>query len=428
MPSRFNARELIGGANRFLGFGLSMAVLAAGSLIAIPSMVAASGPHAWGMIASGQALGAVAAVAVAWGWGMSGPAVIARAGERERLSEYASSMVCRLVIAPPICAAAFGLAWLIAGRHGLVAGVGALSTATVGLTANWYFVGLARPYALLFGETVPRIGGTIVGIVLMRTGSSALIGVLWQLIGMLAAFVVCSVWILAPWDSARRSLITVRPVRATLWGQRNGFAATILSAVYSALPITLVTLFAPGLQPEYAVLDKVQRQVNAGLAPFTVVMQGWIPRGAGRALGGRIRSGLALSLASAAALAAVMIAISRELIDWLGGGAIVPSWQATAVMVAITGVYLFEQTVSKAALPALGLVGVAARATLIGMVVGLLLVVAGLLAWGVVGALLGVLSGIVVRAAIGLVALSRTPAQAAAANTSEPVEIVRNAA
>jgi hypothetical protein len=359
---------------------------------------------------------------------MSGPAVIARAGERERLSEYASSMVCRLVIAPPICAAAFGLAWLIAGRHGLVAGVGALSTATVGLTANWYFVGLARPYALLFGETVPRIGGTIVGIVLMRTGSSALIGVLWQLIGMLAAFVVCSVWILAPWDSARRSLITVRPVRATLWGQRNGFAATILSAVYSALPITLVTLFAPGLQPEYAVLDKVQRQVNAGLAPFTVVMQGWIPRGAGRALGGRIRSGLALSLASAAALAAVMIAISRELIDWLGGGAIVPSWQATAVMVAITGVYLFEQTVSKAALPALGLVGVAARATLIGMVVGLLLVVAGLLAWGVVGALLGVLSGIVVRAAIGLVALSRTPAQAAAANTSEPVEIVRNAA
>lgn len=428
MASRLNIRELVGGASRFLGFGLSMLILAIGSLIAIPSMVTASGPRAWGMVASGQAIGAIAAVAIAWGWGMSGPAAIARADEGDRLTEYASSVVCRLVIAPPICAVAFGLAWAVAGRHGLVAGVGALSTATVGLTANWYFVGLARPYALLFGETVPRIAGTVVGIVLMQTGSSALIGVLWQLIGMVGAFVVCSLWILAPWDRSRRAMTSVRPVRETLWGQRNGFAATILSAVYSALPITLVTVLAPGLQPEYAVLDKVQRQVNAGLAPFTVVMQGWIPRGAARRLGGRIRTGLALSLTSAVALAAVMIAVSRELIHWLGGGTIVPSWQATAVMVAITGVYLFEQTVSKAALPSLGLVGVAARATLIGMVVGLVLVVVGLLAWGIVGALFGVLSGIIVRAVIGLIAIRRAPASEPEAENSETIEMLRNAA
>lgn len=405
------------GLNKIFGFGLSMLLLAVASLAAIPAMVAASGPHAWGMIAAGQSIGAVAAVVVAYGWGMSGPAKIARADFDGRLSEYAESVVCELLIFVPIGLAAFVIAWLIGNDYGLYAGVGALSTASVGLTANWYFIGRAQPYALLVGETLPRIAGTAIGIAFMLTGSTALVGVLWQLFGMVAAFVVCTVWILQPWDAAHRHAVTRRPVTTVLRAQRYGLTATVVSAVYGAAPITIVTLVAPGVQPVYAVLDKVQRQVNAGLSPFTTVMQGWIPRAPKGGLAARIRQALLLSVAFGIVLAAFMLLIGPDLMRWLGGGRIQPGFVALVLMSVIAGTYLFENIVAKAALPALGRLRVAARASIIGMVVGLPLVALGAIVLGAEGALTGILIGIVVRLAIELLAVrSERPVAAPAAD------------
>lgn len=403
------------GLSKIVGFGLSMLLLAVASLVAIPSMVSASGPRAWGMIAAGQAVGAVAAVAVAYGWGMSGPATIARADLKGRLSEYAESVVCELLIFVPLGIIAFGLAWLIGRDYGLYAGVGALSTTSVGLTANWFFIGRAQPYALLIGETLPRVAGTIAGILFMASGATALIGVLWQLIGMLAAFVICTLWILRPWNALHRRSVSRRPVKTVLWAQRHGLTATLVSAVYSAAPITIVTLAAPGVQPVYAVLDKVQRQVNAGLSPFTVVMQGWIPRAARAALSTRIRQAMVLSVVFALALAAFMLLIAQDLMHWLGGGQIEPGFVALVLMSAITGVYLFENIVAKAALPALGELGVAARASIVGMAVGLPLVALGAVLLGAEGALAGILVGILVRLLIELYAVraARRPGEAA---------------
>jgi len=72
-----------------MGYGSSMVLLAITSLLAIPAMVAASGTHAWGAIAVGQSIGGVAAVIIAYGWGLSGPAAIARADQLARMREYA---------------------------------------------------------------------------------------------------------------------------------------------------------------------------------------------------------------------------------------------------------------------------------------------------------------------------------------------------
>lgn len=395
------------GLGKIIGFGLSMVLLAVASLVAIPSMVAASGATAWGMIATGQAVGAVGAVAVAYGWGMSGPARVARADLSRRLSEYVESVVCELLIFVPVGVVVFTVAWLLGREWGLYAGVGALSTATVGLTASWFFVGRAQPYRLLVGETVPRVAGTGIGILFMQTGSSALVGVLWQLIGMVGAFVVCTVWILRPWDAACRAAVHPRSVRTVLWNQRHGLTATLVSAFYAAMPITIVTVLAPAVQPVYAVLDKVQRQVNAGLSPFTVVMQGWIPRAARGALHGRVRRALAVSAVCGVGLAVVMLIITPDLIRWLGGGQIRPASAAIALMVTITGVYLFESVVAKAALPALDRLGLAARASIAGMCVGLPLVAVGAVWLGTEGALAGILIGMVVRLMIELTAVIR---------------------
>jgi O-antigen/teichoic acid export membrane protein len=115
-----------------------------------------------------------------------------------------------------------------------------------------------------------------------------------------------------------------------------------------------------------------------------------------------------MSAASGTALLAVMVALSHLLVRWLGNGAIDPGWLPATLTALLTGVFVFEQTISKAILPALGRVSAAARATAIGGAVGLAAVVIGLQLFGVAGAMAGVLCGVIVRAIIGLRASRQT--------------------
>ncbi|MBC7763969.1 MAG: hypothetical protein H7201_19710, partial [Candidatus Saccharibacteria bacterium] len=119
--TRFNrARK---GLFAIIGYGASMVLLAISSLLAIPSMVAASGPHAWGGTAVGQSIGGVAAVVIAYGWGLSGPAAIARADELGRMREYAESAVAKIMLSLPVASIAFLIAWLVGREFALFAGV-----------------------------------------------------------------------------------------------------------------------------------------------------------------------------------------------------------------------------------------------------------------------------------------------------------------
>lgn len=420
---RIPLRSARAGMVKVFGFGLSMLFLAIASLATIPAMVAASGPAAWGMIAAGQAIGSIAAVGIAYGWELSGPAVIARADAEGRLREYLESVICKLILYLPITGAAFALAWLLGRDLALFAGIGAISTASIGLTSSWFFVGRARPFALLLCETVPRVAGTVVGIVLMVAGSSALTGVVWQLIGMLAAFIVSFSWVVRPWRLQALRAIRRRRIRAVFWAQRHGLAASITTATYGAAPIAIVTIFAPGVQPVYAVLDKVQRQVNVGLSPLTAVIQGWVPRAPRGGLATRVKQAIAFAALFGVILSVGMFLVAPELIGWLGSGQIHPTPLALALMSAITGMFVIESTVSKACLSALGRLDVAARATLTGLVVGLPLVAVGAVAWGAEGALTGIIAGLTVRLGIEIIVLVRTGSKNPDDLTSSPVQV-----
>ncbi|MET4705314.1 O-antigen/teichoic acid export membrane protein [Frigoribacterium sp. UYMn621] len=388
------------------GYGTSMVLLAISSLLAIPAMVAASGAHAWGAIAVGQSIGGVAAVVIAYGWGLSGPAAIARADELGRMKEYSESAVTKILLSVPIAGLAFLLAWLVGRDFAIFAGIGAVSMASIGLTAGWFFVGRGQPWLMLLFETVPRVGGTIVGIWFMTTGSSALIGVLWQLFGMVAAFTLCSLVILRPWRLESLRSISRKPVRRVLVDQRQGITSSILSSVYASTPIVIVTILAPGAQPVYAVVEKVQRQVIVALGPFVTVLQGWVPRARGiEALHRRVRQGTLATAVFAVALGGLMLAAAPELIRWLGGGVIQPTMAILALMATITAVSLFESVVSKAALSALERLDVVAKSTAIGSLVGLPLVAVGSLSLGALGALIGILVGLVLRLILELVGM-----------------------
>ncbi|GAA3887022.1 hypothetical protein GCM10022381_31340 [Leifsonia kafniensis] len=421
-PPRRRFRRVTTGLSKITGYALSMILLAVVSLMAIPSMVTASGAAAWGMIAAGQSIGGVAAVIIAYGWGMSGPAAIARADAPGRLREYAESVVCKLLICLPFGAAAFAIAWAVGRDYALFAACGALSTASVGLTANWWFVGLSQPYRLLVFETVPRVAGTFVGILLMEAGASALVGVLWQLIGMLAAFVVCTLWILRPWRLRALRRIERRPVGTVLAAQRNGLTSTVVSSLYAATPIVLVSLIAPGVQPVYAVVEKVQRQVIVGLGPFVTVLQGWIPRARGAELLVRVKRGMIAATIGASILGILMFVAAQELVAWLGGGLIHPTIVTLLLMSVITAVSLVESVASKAALSALNRLDVAAKATSISAIVGLPLVALGALLAGASGALSGILAGLSLRLLLELLGMQKAMAHSEAQSRSVSID------
>lgn len=388
------------------GYGTSMALLAISSLLAIPAMVASSGPQAWGAIAVGQSIGGIAAVIIAYGWGLSGPAAIARADELGRMREYAESAVTKIALSVPVAGLAFVIAWIVGRQFALFSGVGALSMATIGLTAGWYFVGRGHPWRMLFFETLPRVAGTMVGILFMVTGSSALIGVLWQLFGMVAAFALCSVLILRPWKTRLIRSISRKPVRRVLLDQRQGITSSILSSLYASTPIVIVTLLAPAVLPVYAVVEKVQRQVIVALGPFVTVLQGWIPRARDSAvLSTRVRHGILATAVFAVVLGVAMLAVAPALIRWLGGGLIQPTFAILTLMATITAVSLFESVVSKAALSALERLDVVARSIAIGSMVGLPLVAVGTISLGALGALVGILTGLALRLVLELVGM-----------------------
>lgn len=392
----------------FVGYGISMAILAIVSLLSIPAMISASGPGAWGMIAAGQSIGGVGAVVIAYGWGLSGPAVIAQADPATRLREYVESVVAKFWLFIPVGIAVFCIAFLVGRQFAIYAGIAAIAQAAIGLLANWYFVGIAKPYALLALETVPRVLGTAISIVVMDLGSSALVGVIWQLIGVLAAFAVSSVWIIRPWDRAPLRAVQRRPLRTVLVSQRHGVTSTILSSVYSSAPIVIVALVAPAAQPVYAVVDKVQRQVIVALGPFVTVLQGWVPRAVGAALASRVRTALIFSSASALVLGALMALAAPLLVRWLGGNQIHPTLVTLILMAVLTAIAYLESVVSKACLAALRRINVVARSTAIGSAVGLPLVAIGAIFWGAPGAILGIVCGLTLRVILEWIGVARS--------------------
>lgn len=383
-----------------IGFGLSVLLLAVSSLLLIPAMVDAGGLPAWGSIAVGQTVGTVAAVLVYFGWGHTGPAMIARADAAEGRVEFADSLRTRVVLFVPVAAIACALAALVAPAQPLLAAAGCLSATAVGFTSDWYFVGSRRPFAYLALETVPRVLGAGVGIVLLLNGAPVIAGPLCMLAGMLLGFAATSWWMLrgpSPRTTPRRS------VREILIAQRNGVGSGVGTSVYSALPLVLISLVTPGIQPSYALVDKLQRQLSVALGPVVAVVQGHVPR---RELSVTIRRARQALLAGAifcVVLAGAVLIAAPWLFAWLGAGQVQPHYVVMVLMSVYVGLNVWESILTRAVLAAFGRLDAVVRGTLISVVIGLPLVVIGALTFGVVGALVGLLTGLAARTVYELV-------------------------
>lgn len=405
------------------GFALSIALLAVASLAAIPVMVGAEGDRVWGAIALGQAVGAIAAAAIGFGWGVSGPARIAVADGPHRRTAYVESVRARAALFVPIAATSGALAALVAPQSPGLAVLGALTAATAGVSANWYFVGTGSPYALLVAETVPRVLGTVIGIALMLGGAGAAAGLAGMLGGLVAAFVCSTLWILLGLRPHRD--LAPRPARLSrvLAEQRHGMGSALGSAVYIALPLVVVTVVAPAAQPVFALVDKLQRQVSVALQPVITVAQGWVPRRDVAQSAARARTALAVGAAAASVIGLVVVLTGGPALRWLGGGEIAVMPLAVVLMALFVAVNFFESLVAKALLPSLGRLRIGAHATVVSTFVVVPLVALGAALWGAVGALTAVVLGLVTRGAVEAVAASRTIRATHAVTIREEIDV-----
>lgn len=408
--SRVNgaARRVMGGLNKVSGFALSIVLLAAASLAVIPAMIRADGDAAWGSIAVGQSIGGIAAVAIGYGWGISGPARIAIADASRRRTEYLESVKVRLLLAVPAAGLAAVAATFVTPVSPLLGALGAISAATVGLSANWYFAGTRRPYVMLLMETVPRVMGTIVGIVMMAMGAGATAGLLCVTAGMLIAFLGSCSWILLSSRRFRSQAPRTASVGVLLARQRHGLVSSLGSSVYVAAPLVIVSLVAPAAQPVFALVDKVQRQVSVALVPLVTVLQGWVPHIEARESAARANRALAGGATLGVLLGVGIFVFGPLLIDFLGHGSIEVSTFVILLMAGYVAINFFESVVAKVTLASLGRLKLAAHATSISALIGLPLVAAGAIFWGAAGALAAVLFGLIARTIVEATAAYRT--------------------
>ena len=393
------ARIRLGIATLF-GFGFSVLVLGVASLLAIPAMIEADGKIAWGAIALGQTIGTSAGVFALYGWALFGPAQVASATATERRVCYLESARARLALVLPAAVAAASIAFALAPGEPAYAAVGAVAATSTGLSANWFFVGLARPYALLVLETIPRAGGIAAGIVLMDFGCSAVVLPACALVGMIAGFAIATLWVMRSTTHAGAQRVRPRAVREVLSSQRQGIATDIAMTTFAAAPLMIVSILAPAIQPTFALADRFGRQADFALAPARAVLQGWVPRVVGDARAARARIALLVAAGFSIVVGVGLIVVAPTLMSWLGNGQISIPEGVVFLVAAFVAVTCFVRTLELVALAPFGRLNVAATAIAVSSLVALPAVALGAKFFGTIGAQGGVVLGLLVCGAI----------------------------
>lgn len=405
---RLSWRPLRSMIPRVTGFGLSVIILGVASLVSIPAMIAASGEAVWASIALGQVIGTIGAVAVGYGWGWFGPARIAQYDATDRRVEYLESLATRSVLVLPVSTCAAVIAYFLATTAPMFSAAGAVAMTIMGLSANWYFVGLSKPFTMLAWDTVPRAVGTVVGVLLMYAGHSAIMGPLGMFFGMIAALALSTVWVVRETRSAGAAAHELRRIRTVLAQNRHGIASALGAAASNAAPLAIVSVVAPSIQPAFALVDRVRGLIVVSSAPAVTILQGWVPRGSSE--GARLRrANVALVCASLGAifLGAGTAVVAHSLLTWLGNRQIEVSRGVVLLMSACVAFSLFQAVLERVALATFERLRVSVIAVVVASLIGLPLVGAAGQLIGTEGALAGVLVGLLVGVTIEFVAYLR---------------------
>lgn len=384
-------------ARRLGGFAVSIALPAVVNIAVIPAISYTVGATAWGDIALSQAVATLAGVVVSFGWGVSGPADVARADRREHHRLWSDSLPPRIwlfFLTAPVVVLSTLL--LTSAPHWEYA-ISALTFLVASLTSSWYFVGRGEPVQLFVLDTLPRTIGTLAGTLLLLTTGSLGWYVAIQFLGFAYAPIAASLHVRSrhtpsgrfedlPWNFARSVSL--------LHGQSSAVSTAATSAMFVNAPMIALSVINPSALALYATLDKLVRYGLTALRPLILVAQSWIPGALSRDAV-RTRALKATGVYSLVSVVAGLVAIIvlDPLTRLLTGGEFgAPPTIAIAFALIFVGISV-SQMAGIAGLLSLGLKRALFMTTLVGAVLG----VPGI----VIGASVGGAAGVAV--AVGVV-------------------------
>ncbi|MFJ3380059.1 hypothetical protein ACIPJ2_06595 [Curtobacterium sp. NPDC090217] len=389
MPEEFAADGVSMSRRRLgalAGYALSVGLTAAVTLVSIPILIAAAGAHAWASIALAQAVGTAGAILVGFGWGITGPTVVASTGQAERLDYFVSSFWSRVTLAVPALAITAAVTFVSTSTASGASTLNAIAYTLTGLLSGWFFTGSSRPWSFFLLDAIPRIAGASVGTAAVFFGAPLWVFGAAQIVGILLGVAVTVSRIAG---KKVRHAPRPRAVAMTLRSQSHGMLLSSVSAIVTGLPPVLVSLLAPAALPAYSLADKLMRFATTGFSPVLQFLQGWVPAAIGTA---RIRRAnrAACSGAVMAIVAGIAFALLAPLIgDLLSRDSVqLDGWTAAAfglVLAALIG----AQVVGLVGLLALDATRQFARYTLVGAFVGMPLTALGALFGGAPGAAFG---------------------------------------
>jgi O-antigen/teichoic acid export membrane protein len=360
---------------RLLSFVASVGLITLVGLIAIPALIATVGAQTWGSLSVLQVLGGIFGVLVAFGWGVTGPSMIAAAPPTERPTILREATVTRVCLYALSALVMIALGSVLLHGDVALAAAGSLTYLLAYVASPWYFVGEARPDRLFFLNTLPAAAGTAAGLLLAALTHSALWFLGAQALGYLLAIVLeLAVVLRVPHDGEPLRL-GLRRVVETLAAQRHAVTSSLVSTLYVSLPLVAVQALAAPLVPTYAMADRLFKFASVALSPFQQFFQGWVPETGEAHIPERApkaaQAGLGLGLLGGALVAA----LSPFASGLLSGGAVhVPLAVSIPLGIAFAAIAC-SALIGYACLTLLGGIRFVARGSIIAAAIGAPLIV-----------------------------------------------------
>lgn len=371
-------------AARLGGFGSSVLVTGAISLLVIPVVVRFAGEEQWASLAVGQTLGVLLAVVSVLGWAQLGPVEVARSDYDQRAQIYRDSLTLRSMTLFLTAPAAVIMAVLIAPGDAVVSATASLATLLVSCGASWFFIGEARPASLMLFDTIPRSGGMVIGAAVTAFTGSALWTAIGMLVGVLFAVALSSLAVIGKYGVGRAR--SPRELVAVLRRQLHGIGIGVFSTVYLSMPLLYLSATVPMATAQYALADRIKQQSMTALSPLAQTLQGWIPRATPDQIVTRVRAAATRS-ALFGALAGVAFICGAPVVSLvLGAGEVTFDLSLSIPLGIAFGLNVITLLVGSACLVPLD----AARAVFWSAVAGTIVVIPGLVVGGSLLADLGV--------------------------------------
>lgn len=262
---------------RLAGFVSVPLMSAIAPLLVIPSITAEFGALTWASVALAQSVGSGAGVIVELGWGLNGPQRVAKASPLARGRIYALSTVTKVVVALLLTAPTALIAWLLAPSAPGEAAIISVSFLLAGLAPVWYFIGEGRPLRILLFDASPRLAGAVISAIAMSwLGAPLLFYALTNL--FFAAMPPIFGWIASHARTRPLQGYGWRRIARVIRAQGAALGGRAASALYIALPTTLVGIAAPSALVLFSSIERLTRLALAVLQAFPNSLQAWVGR------------------------------------------------------------------------------------------------------------------------------------------------------